>query len=54
MEKFIPYEKLSKKEKRQRNNEKRKVWEQNPATKIVPDKHKEIKEKEKLDFSENL
>ena len=52
--KFIPYEKLSKKEKRKRNNEKRKKWEQNPATKIVPDEHKKIKEKEKFDFSENL
>lgn len=31
--KFIPYEKLSKKEKRKRDNEKRKMWEQNPATK---------------------
>lgn len=56
MEKFIPYEKLSKKEKRRRNKEKRNLWETNPSTKIVPDKHKEIRdeersrEKEKLDF----
>lgn len=56
MEKFVPYEKLSKKEKRRRNKEKRNLWETNPATKIVPDKHKEIRdeersrEKEKFDF----
>ena len=56
MEKFVPYEKLSKKEKRRRNNERRNLWKTNPATKIVPDKHKEIRdeersrEKEKIDF----
>ena len=32
MDRFIPYEKLSKKKKREQNAEKRNVWTINPAT----------------------
>lgn len=47
MEKFIPYEKLSKKKKKELDRKKRENWgEVNPGSKVIPDKHKEIKEKE--------
>lgn len=37
MEKFIPYDKLSKKEKRKVNSQKRNDWNGcNPTTKVVP------------------
>lgn len=32
MEKFVPYEKLSKKKKKEQNDKKRVVWGFNPAT----------------------
>ena len=38
MEKFIPYEKLSKKKKRELNNQKRNVWELNPITRKTGNK----------------
>lgn len=39
MKKFIPYEKLSKKEKKKINNKKRQDWGTcNPTTKVVPSK----------------
>lgn len=41
MEKFISYEKLSKKEQKKINKVKRGTWGRiNPSTKIVPDKKK--------------
>ena len=37
MKKFVPYEKLSKKKKKEINNKKRQNWGTcNPATKVVP------------------
>ena len=54
-EKFVPYEKLSKKKKKEINKRKRGNWGSvNPVKKVIPDRHKEIKEREKLDFSEDL
>ena len=47
MEKFVPYEKLPKKKQREINKKKRKNWEVNPITKVVPDKHKEKRDKER-------
>ena len=35
---FIPYEKLSKKRKKEVNTEKRNSWGMNPHTKVIPDK----------------
>lgn len=55
--KFIPYEKLSKKKKKKKelNKRKRDDWGSvNPAKRVIPDNHKKIKEKEKLDSLENL
>lgn len=47
-EKFIPYDKLSKKKKREFNKQKRK--DTIPAPKVIPDKHKEQRDKEKYEF----
>lgn len=48
MEKFIPYEKLSKKKKKEIDRLKRNDWgEINPATKVVPDNYKEKKRQRK-------
>lgn len=44
-EKFVPFDKLSKKNKRAYLKAKRKP--PIPAPKVVPDKHKEIRDKEK-------
>lgn len=50
MSKFIPFDKLSKKEKRKRNNEKRGDWgNTNPATKVIPNTYKQRREKEKAE-----
>jgi hypothetical protein len=38
MEKFIPKEKLSKKEKRERDREQRKTWHVNPVTRKAESK----------------
>lgn len=35
MEKFIEFEKMSKKEKKKYNNKKRRFWEFNPVTRIT-------------------
>ena len=54
-EKFVPYEKLSKKKKKEIDKSKRGDWGSvNPIKRVIPDKHKEIKERKKLDFSEDL
>lgn len=46
MEKFISFEKLSKKEQKKINNSKRNTWgAMNPAAKVIPNKKKQ---KEKL------
>lgn len=39
-EKFIPYEKLSKKKQKMLNKEKRNNWSINPTTRVVSDKTK--------------
>lgn len=39
-EKFVSFEKLSKKKQAELNKKKRKKWDVNPTTKIVPDKTK--------------
>ena len=48
MEKFTPYEKLSKKEKKKLDSEKRRDWNGlNPVTRVVENEHKEYKRKPK-------
>ncbi|MCM1232841.1 MAG: hypothetical protein NC489_22175 [Ruminococcus flavefaciens] len=56
MEKFIPYEKLSKKEQKQLDSAKRKDWNGlNPVTRAVPDKKKySRKDKHKSVFEEDV
>lgn len=43
MDKFVPYEKLSKKEKRKIDKSRRGTWDTNPASRVVPDKRKQKK-----------
>lgn len=44
---YVPYEKSSKKEKRQRDRERRNDWGGlNPATRVVPNKRKEKRRKD--------
>ena len=50
-EKFVPYDKLSKKARRELDKQKRKMWDVSPVTKVVPDKHKEKRDKQRFDFS---
>lgn len=45
--KFIPYEKLSKKRKKEVNAEKRNLWGMNPRTKVIPDKRNREKVNDK-------
>ena len=40
MKKFVPYEKMNKKQKREIDNRKRNIWSVNPVSKVVPDKKK--------------
>ena len=54
MEKFIPYEKLSKKKKKEIDRLKRNDWgEVNPASKITPNNYKEKRDKEKISSLED-
>lgn len=48
-DKFIPYAKSSKKEKKRRDKENRNEWDIPPMTKVIPDKRKKKKEKYKRD-----
>ena len=49
MEKFVPYEKKSKKEKCKENQKKRGDWGNvNPRTKVIPDQHKDKKNEERM------
>lgn len=41
MDKFVSYDKKSKKEKRLEDNKKRNCWNVSPVTKVVPDKTKQ-------------
>lgn len=56
MEKFIPYDKLSKKEQKRLDSAKRKDWGGlNPVTRTVPDKKKySRKDKHKTEYEEDL
>ena len=50
MEKFIPYEKKSKKAKRAESKKKRGSWNGvNPKSKIIPDTHKDKRDKERME-----
>lgn len=46
MKKFVPYEKMSKKQKREMDSKKRKTWELNSETKISDKNYKKIRQKE--------
>lgn len=49
MEKFIPYEKMSKRQKREQDSKRRKDWNGiNPSSKIVPDTHKERRQSNRI------
>ena len=50
-QKFVPYEKLSKKARRELDKQKRKMWDVSPVTKVVPDKHKKKRDRQRFDFS---
>lgn len=50
-QKFVPYDKLSKKAKRAIDKQKRSVWDISPVTRTVPDKRRKQKDNEKFDFS---
>ncbi len=52
MEKFIPYEKLSKKKKRERNAERRGTWGISPVTRR-PDNPKAYKRKKAQDWEKD-
>jgi len=53
MEKFVPFEKLSKKQQRQLNNQKRKTWgELNPVTRR-PDNPKAYNRKKTRNWSDD-
>ena len=54
MKRFIPYDKLSKKEQKRIDQMKRKEWGNiNPVTQIVPDKKKyNRKDKYPIDYTE--
>lgn len=46
--KFIPYTKLSKKKRKERDGEKRSTWEgMSPVTRVAPDKKKYDRKREK-------
>lgn len=47
MEKFVPYDKMSKKQKREVDRAKRGDWgKTRPATRVIPDTHKERRDME--------
>ena len=44
--KFVPYEKLSKRNKKKLNQKKRKFWDSiNPVSRVIPDKRKKLRDK---------
>ena len=47
MKKFVSYEKASKTERRRRDNEKRNCWSISPVTRVVKDKKKYDRKKQK-------
>ena len=58
MEKFVPYEKLSKKKKKELNAKKRKTWAVSPVTRRPPDpkayNRKKIRRRDPEDFSDEF
>lgn len=48
MKKFVSYEKASKTERRRRDNEKRNCWSISPVTRVVKDKKKYDRKKQKV------
>ena len=52
MKKFVAKEKLSKKEQKARNNEKRIRWDFAPISRIIPNKKKEMERKIRPDAEE--
>ena len=51
--KFVPYDKMSKKEKRKINSQARNDWgDLDPTTKVVPDKRKEKKYRDDYYYDE--
>lgn len=54
MKKFVPYEKLSKKKKKEINNKKRNTWgDMNPETRIINKNFKKLKQIEYEDSLED-
>jgi hypothetical protein len=52
---FIPFEKLSKKEKKKQNNLRRNYWNGiDPSTKIMPNKKKENKKRAPINDNDSL
>lgn len=46
MKKFVPYEKMSKRKRKEIDKEKRGDWGNiNPVSKVIPDKRQKLKEK---------
>ena len=44
--KFVPYEKLSKMNKKKLNRKKRKFWDSiNPVSRVIPDKRRKLRDK---------
>lgn len=51
--KFVPYDKMSKKEKRKINSQARNDWgDLDPTTKVIPDKRKEKKYRDDYYYDE--
>ncbi len=50
MKKFVPYEKMSKKQKREIDREKRNLWNMNPATRKSENKKAYNRKKLRRDF----
>ena len=52
MKKFVPYEKLSKKKKKEINNKKRNTWrDMNPETRII---NKNFKKLKRMEYEDSL
>lgn len=52
MKKFVPYEKLSKKKKKEINNKKRSTWgDMNPETRII---NKNFKKLRQMEYEDSL
>ena len=54
MKKIVSYEKASKTEQRRRNNEQRNYWSISPVTRVVKDKKKYDRKKQKVFDKKNF